>query len=235
LSAKQIYDTKLIVIDGLPGSGKTTTAEWLTGKFQREEMQIVFVSENDTKHPLWWYEYWNGDEYLTPDFDNIPIESFIETSLTKWRSFVDLIQQSEQKVCIESVFFQNAIGMFLMGGATPARLMEYALEVQLIAYPLNPVLIYFRQNNVASALQRICAIRGRDFESELLNNMESFPYLRQRNLKGMTGVTELWQDIQILADHIYSEYNFQKLTLETSKGEWLDYRQQILEFLDLSS
>ena len=229
-----MQNTNLIVFDGLPGSGKTTTAKWLTEQFQRKGMEVVYIAENDTTHPLWWYEYWNGDEYLIPDFENIPIESFIETSLTKWRNFVGLIQKSRQKVCIESVFFQNAVAMFMMGGATPARLIEYSREVQLITYPLNPALIYFRQNNVAGALQRICAIRGQDFENELLNNMESFPYLKQRNLKGMTGVTELWQNIQKLADNLYSEYNIQKLTLETSKGEWLDYRQQILEFLDSS-
>ena len=226
-----MIETKLIVLDGLPGSGKTTIAEWLTSQLQQQGTKIWYLPEYDTTHPLWWYSYWNGKEYLTPDFDNIPIETFLETSLSKWRGFVDSVQAADQQVIVESVFFQDAVAMFLMGGAAPVQLIEYAREVQRITHTLNPVLIYFRQNNVPYALQKICSIRGKEFEDELVSNMESFPYLKQRNLKRLEGVTALWQNIHELTDSIFDEYKIRKLALETSEENWLAYRQKILDFL----
>jgi deoxyadenosine/deoxycytidine kinase len=225
-----MIDTRLIVIDGLPGSGKTTTAEWLTTQIQQQNMKIWYLPEYDTAHPLWWYEYWDGNDYLTPDFDNISIENFLHTSLSKWRGFVD---SADQLVLAESVFFQDAAAMFLMGGATPTRLMEYALDIQRIAQSLDPVLIYFRQNDVSNALQRICTIRGKEFEDELVTNMERFPYLKQRSLKGLDGVVALWQNIQKLTDAIFDEYKIRKLAIDVSDGNWLDYRQRIMRFLEL--
>jgi len=210
-----MIDTKLIVLDGLPGSGKTTTAEWLTPQIKQQGIKTWYLSENDTAHPLWWYRYWDGKDYLTPDFDHIPIETFLDTSLSKWRGFVD---SSNQLVIVESVFFQDAAAMFLMGGATPIQLIEYAHKVEQIAQTLNPVLIYFRQNDVPKALQKICAIRGKEFEDELVTNMESFPYLKQRKLKGLEGVATLWRDIHELADSIFEDYKIRKLAIDASDG-----------------
>ncbi len=226
-------DTKLIVIDGLPGSGKTTAAEWLTRQLQQRGVAVQFLPESDTAHPLWWYDYWDGMEYHPPDFDNIPIETFIETSLVKWKDFAASLKESNRRYVAESIFFQNAVGTFLMGGAAPVRLSEYAREVQRIARDLDPILIYFRQGDAAGALRKICAIRGRDFEHELLANMERFPYLKRGDLKGLDGVTALWRDIQALTDKLFDEYAIRKLALETSKGDWMYYRQQTLEFLGL--
>jgi len=230
-----MIDTKLIVIDGLSGSGKTTTAEWLTQQIQQQGIKIRYFSEYDTAHPLWWYEYWDGNDYVTLDYENMPIETFIATSLTKWETFTLALDGSDQPVFAESVFFQDAVAMFLMGDAAPARLKEYARDIQRIIHGLNPVLIYFRQNNPSHALQRICAVRGREFENELVENMESFPFLKRQNLKGLAGVAALWQDVHELTDFIFDEYKIRKLAIETSAGNWPDYRQQILRFLSLPS
>lgn len=226
-------DSTLIVLDGLPGSGKSTTAEWLAQQLRHNGIAVYWLQETDLSHPLWWYEFWNGTDYQPPDFDHTPIEVFIETSLEKWRSFTVQARLSDGLIVAESVFFQNAIAMFVMGGAQPALLMEYAREVQRIIGALHPVLIYFQQNDIADALRRICDLRGRDFEDELFTNMECFPYLKQRELKGFEGVTILWREISRLTDTLFEEYRIPKLRIENSAGDWLSYQQQILAFLGL--
>jgi len=230
---KTMLTTKLIVLDGLPGSGKSTTAEWLTLQLQRNGVNAVLLLESDVSHPLWWYNYWNGTEYLPPDFTTIPIETHIETSLQRWQAFVHTVIASDQLYVAESVFFQNAIAMFVIGGAEPGVLMDYANEVQMIARDLHPALIYFYHNDVALALRRICAIRGREFEDELLYHMESFPFLKQRNLQGLDGVTILWQAIRVITDALFDQYTIDKLALEHSDNNWLVYRKQIQDFLGI--
>ena len=227
--------TQLIVLDGLPGSGKTTTAEWLNQELKERGIKTWYLPEYDTAHPLWWYDYWDGTDYHTPDFDHIPIESCISNSLSRWRDFSSSLLQTTDRILViaESVFFMNAVGMLLMGGADPARLLRYAREVRQIVRDLDPILIYFRQNDASTALHRICALRGLEFEQELLANMERFPYLKHRKLTGLKGVTVLWQDIQQLTDVLYLEYDFRKLALETSEGKWAEYRQHILQFLGI--
>lgn len=230
-SEDKMLDTKLIVVDGLPGSGKSTTVQWLTERLQRNGIKTRWLQESELSHPLWWYDYWDGTNYLPPDFDNIPMGAFIETSLKRWEDFVASVRVSGELYVVESVFFQNAVAMFLMGDAKPTLLVDYAHKVQRITRDLNPVLIYFYQTNVAAALRKICDLRGQDFEDELLKNMESFPYLRRRGLTGLAGVTILWQEIRRLTDVLFDRYTISKLALENSEDNWPYYRQQILDFL----
>ncbi len=199
-------DYSLIVIDGLPGSGKSTTAEWLTHQLRQNGVDAFWLQETDTSHPLWWYDFWNGKDYQLPDFDNMPSEIFIEASLKKWKGFAEQTRTVDKTIVAESVFFQNAVAMFLMGGAEPAALREYAREVQNITRGLNPHLVYFHQNDVAGALRRICDLRGKEFEAELFSNMEQFPFLRQRGLMGFEGVSALWREINHLTEALFDEY-----------------------------
>jgi hypothetical protein len=227
-----LLNSRLIVLDGLPGSSKTTTGQWLTSRLRAQKLNTCWLPETEVSHPLWWYEHWNGTNYQPPDFEKISVETYVQMSLGKWQDFTDLTCKADQPYIAESVFFQNAVAMFLMGGAEEAMLVEYAQEVQKITKSLNPMLIYFYQNDVDVALRKICTIRGQAFEEELLHHMERFPYLYQRNLKGLDGVTTLWQNIRAITDTLFDEYAGHKLAIETSEGNWQAYRQQILEFLN---
>ncbi|HEU0292502.1 MAG TPA: hypothetical protein VFR47_07185 [Anaerolineales bacterium] len=228
-----LLDSHLIVFDGLPGSGKTTTGQWLTLLLQQQGLNARWLPEAEVSHPLWWYQHWDGAAYQPPDFENTPIETFIQNSLRKWKDFVDQAHTNAQLHVAESLFFQNAVAMFLMGGARPAMLFEYAQQVQAITQSLNPILIYFRQLDAAAALRKICTLRGQAFEDELIRNMERFPYLCQRKLKGLDGVTALWSEISQITDALFDEYRIRKLSIETSKGNWQAYQRLILDSLDI--
>lgn len=228
-----MIDTKLIVLDGLPGHGKTTTGQWLNRQIQQNSLKTHWLQEADVPHPLWWYNHWDGTQYLPPNFSQTPVETFIETSLQKWTAFVATADKTDKVTIAESVFFQNAVAMFLMGGAQPSDLMAYAHLVQQIVHRLNPVLIYFYQPNVAAALQKICRSRGPAYQNTLIKNMESFPYLQQRSLNGLAGVSTLWQDIRALTDSLFDAYAIRKLAIDNSNEDWLRYQQQILRFLAL--
>ena len=225
-----LLNSHLIVLDGLPGSGKSTTGQWLTARLQAHGLKASWLPEAEISHPLWWYQHWNGIEYQTPDFKNTPIEAFIQNSLRKWEDFTASAQATDRLLVTESVFFQNAVAMFLMGGAMPARLVDYAQMVQEITRNLNTVLIYFRQDDPAASLKKICALRGQAFEDELIHNMEKFPYLSQRGLKGLDGVAMLWSDIRTITDDLFDKYTIPKISFETSDGNWQKYRQEILKF-----
>lgn len=229
---RNLIDSHLIVLDGLPGSGKTTTGQWLTAVLLQQGLNARWLPEAEISHPLWWYQHWNGAEYQPPDFNSIPIEMFIQNSISKWKEFTKSAHGTGQLFIAESVFFQNAVAIFLMGGARATALVEYALEVQKITQRLDPILIYFRQNDAGAALRKICKSRGPAFEAELIRNMEQFPYLNQRKLKGFDAVTALWTEISKITNALFKGYAIRKLAIETSEGSWQAYQQQILDFLD---
>jgi hypothetical protein len=154
-SAPPQLETKLILADGLSGSGKSTVCQWLELQLQHDKIKARWLFEADVPHPLHWWDYWNGNQYCPPDFQRGTPSQFVETSIEKWKDFVAATNRSDEVCIAESALFRLGIGMLLQADAQPAELVDYGRRVHDIIKDLNPLLIYFRQTDVAVHLQKI--------------------------------------------------------------------------------
>jgi hypothetical protein len=232
--SSRLDGTKLIVVDGLSGLGKSTTAQWLELQLRRRALDARWLWEADVPHPLHWWPHWDGTAYRAPDFERVAPQAFMAASLERWEAFVTQARQSDMVVVAEAALLQLGTGMLLQGDARPAELYTYAREVQRIAGRLRPLLIYFRHADVASHLRRICALRGPAFTGELIANMERTPYLRRRNLRGLDGLAPLWVETQAIADQVVAHTTLPTLTIETSAADWAGERQAICAWLGIA-
>lgn len=88
-------NTRFIFVEGIMGSGKTTTAWFLTEQIQRIGIAARFMLEGPTmeepEHPLR-----VATEFPHPNkvWQDVTVDQFIERSLQKWRAFVQESQQS---------------------------------------------------------------------------------------------------------------------------------------------
>ncbi len=231
--AQQQLGTKLILADGMSGSGKSTLCQWLEVQLRWNNLKARWLFEADVPHPLHWWNYWNGTTYCPPDFEHSTPAQFIETSIQNWTDFAAAINRSDQVWIVESALFLLGIGMLLQSDAQPAELIDYGRRVHAIIQDLNPILIYLRQPDIDLHVRKICAIRGNDFENELISNMQRTPYFKRRGLKGLAGLVCLWDETQQITDALFPAYTIRKLALETAGGDWENYRQQVMTVLSL--
>jgi len=94
-------NTKFIFIEGIMGSGKSTTALFLTEHLQKNGIAAQFMSEGgplrvalDLPHP-------NG-VWL-----DVTIEEYIELSLLKWRAFAQEARQCEMVTACDGLLFHG--------------------------------------------------------------------------------------------------------------------------------
>ena len=226
-------NARLIIVDGLSGSGKSTFCQWLELLLRANKLKARWIFEADVPHPLHWWNYWDGHTYRAPDFDEATPAAFIATSIAKWKDFVALVRASDTIYVVESGLLLLGLGMLLQADAHPDALIEYGRQVHAIVQDLDPFLIYFRQHDVAAHVRRICDIRGPEFEAELTANMERTPYFRHRDLRGYEGLVRLWSETQRITDTLVPEYSIRKLMLETSGGDWGAYRRRACAALSL--
>lgn len=218
---------KLIVVDGLSGSGKTTTCRWLAQHLHQPHRPIRVVYEADVPHPLHWWQYWNGDHHLAPDFDQVTPEHSMQTSLEKWTQFIDHLHTSDDSVVIEGVMYCLAVGFFRQGDVAPAQIATYIHRVEALMAPIAPLLVYLRQDSIATHTRTVWTSRGRAITQELITNMERTRYFRHRQLRGFAGVIALWEDTQALTDTLFATHQIPKLVLEVTPGDWDSYYRQI--------
>src|SRR5215510_3213401 len=142
-------DTQLIFVEGLPGSGKTTTASWLASRLQAERLLVNLLLEHQPEHPL------NVGGTLHPSgettgeafFHRYTSASFVHESLQRWHAFVRDAVQTDAISVLDSYPFQNSVRVLLQLNATPDCMREYASQVEALVMSLHPVLIYFNHRD----------------------------------------------------------------------------------------
>jgi len=226
-------NTRFIFVEGIMGTGKSTTAWFLCDRLRQHGAAARFVLEGPTidepEHPLR-----VATELPHPNgaWLDVTVEEFIERSLQKWRSFVrDASQSAVVTVCDGLLFHGNMTDLLLMN-AEPAILQRYVTQVVQIIDDLNPVVIYFYHADIARALRKICDERGSAWEAYQVNWKVSSPYGAQRSLQGLDGLVRLYQDYRAVCDDIFAQLALPKLAI-LNEGDWASYYLEILAFLQL--
>jgi len=232
-------DTKLLFLEGLPGSGKSTTASWLASRLQSDNLTVRLYLEHQPEHPL----NVGGDSHPAGDvsgevfFQQYTPESFVDESLRKWEMYVREASQSEVIGIFDSYPFQNTVRVLMQLDASIEYIREYASQVERLTRSLKPVLIYMNFSNTAQAIQNMNDIseqRGKLWAEYVEGLITNCPYSLARNLKGQSGVEAFIIAYKQLTDELLRQSHLPRFILEQCSASWDDCYQQIEAFLELS-
>ena len=226
-------NTRFIFVEGIMGSGKTTTAWFLAEYMQRHGIAARFLLEGPTaeepEHPLR-----VATELPHPNgvWLDITIEQYIERSLQKWRAFAQEAQQTGVVTACDGLLFHGNMTDLLLMNAEEAVLRSYIAQVIECIQHLHPVVIYFYHADIVRALRAICDARGSEWQAYQVNWKCGSPYGVQRSLHGFDGLVTLYQNYRALCDDIFAGLDMPKLAI-CNDGDWEGYYEEILGFLGL--
>jgi thymidylate kinase len=226
--------TKLILIEGISGSGKSTMAHYLSRQFDKHNIEHTWWYEEDKWHPLYPFHDAVSMQQLLDTLATNRHGLVVDAAIELWQSFADALQSSDTIVILDGCLFGYLAWTLFPFDVPLAEIQMYLTRVEQIIRPLNPCLIYLYQQDIASACRRKCQRRDIEEEGIILQATES-PYGKHRNLQGFDGLVQYWTDYRHFTDTVFSKIEFAKLSIENSAGEWLNYEQHVMNFLDLSS
>ena len=128
--------TKLIFIEGLPGSGKSTTAQYLWMQLQKHGAQCRWYYEEESPHPVALYDRSPGHK---------PVTEVVSDGLAKWKSFVAKAKHSDEISIIESRLFLDNVFPLLMKDIERPQILAFIHAIIEECRCLDPVLFYFFQ------------------------------------------------------------------------------------------
>ena len=121
--------TNLIIAEGLPGSGKSTTAARIAEGLRNRQRQVICVDEGAPEHPA------DYSDYDFPDF-----QTERRKILDKWRDFTENAHRDTVYI-FNCIFLQNPMCETMMRfGMTEAASRDYIAEISEIIKPLRPVM-----------------------------------------------------------------------------------------------
>jgi hypothetical protein len=216
--------TRLVIVEGIMGSGKSTTARWIAARLEAAGLRALAITERIDPHPVRGTD--GLDHWFQPWLD-VTTEGLADRCLAKWRRFVAQAQSAETIYALDGQLFHGDLTNLFLMGAKPAALAKYCETVAEIARPLAPLLIYFYQSDVEHAIRTIAAERGEEWIKYQVDWKLQTPYSRRLGLSGLDGLVALYKDYRALTDELYSRLDLPKLAIDNSQHTWDTYYQQI--------
>jgi hypothetical protein len=204
---------RLILVEGMIGSGKTTAAGHLADWLSRRGEDVRVFDEGAADHPI---RTRRVDELLATPAPGDPGVY----SAGQWRRLAERCLRDEQTVILESVFLQNSVMPAFIDGAPVAAVTDICAEIQRQAAPAEPFLVYLRPADIAAAIARVHEARGEPWSSRNVAYVQDCPWARRRNLRGRDAVVRLYQAWDPVASELFDRYPFSKLMVPDPHHDW---------------
>jgi hypothetical protein len=213
-------DTKIIFIEGIAGSGKSTTAQLLYSNLYKHGYTVKLIHEFYRPHPI--HEL-NIEEPKT----------WISKTLANWHNLRDTLIKTNEIMIMDGTLFQCTIGVLLEMDVKVPVIRQYANQIPDILKPLNPILIYFYQNDFERAIRAAYQQRKDPWSRRVYDFVSNARFFKNRKLCGLDGYIEYNRVLRNMTDNLYSEYNLKKISIENSAGDWNLYHHIIADFLSV--
>jgi hypothetical protein len=105
-------------------------------------------------------------------------------------------------------------------GASAEAVTEIFTAIEREAAAAEPLLIYLRPTDIASAIARVHHVRGEAWAAQNMAWVADRPWARSRNLRGREAVVELYRAWEGAVDELYGQYPFPKLMVTDPQQDW---------------
>jgi thymidylate kinase len=212
---------RLVFVEGLPGSGKSTTAQWIAHEIETGGRPSRWIYEEEMPHPVLGaapgpYSSW---------------KDLLTHRLSAWATFAAAVRASEAVTVVDSTFLQSSVASMLRRNLEPDTILTYIDRVTDLVQPLDPALVYFLEADSDAAFRRICERRGMAWTLFHLSASDGMAWTRMRGLSGFDGLLAYWREHARVCDAAVSRSRLRTVIVESGIGDWPARRHHIAEFL----
>lgn len=220
----------VILVDGMPGSGKSVTAHRLCDRLRRLGRDARWVYEHETPHPIIdvqrIYAMIQGLAPIDP--------ALYDEAVERWRGLAEACVREDRVVVAECMMIQTPLHPLFQATGCEAEIRDYMDRVVEALAPARPRLVYLRPREIGAALMRTFAGREPWFQGVMIEWISASPIGRARGLAGIEGAIEYFRLFHEMTDELVARIDPPALTLAPDEGGWPERESAIDRWLGLS-
>lgn len=214
---KFMIDTKLILVEGIPGAGKTTTTEHLGTSLQQRGIGCRWYFEEDDPHPIACLE--------------MKLEELAEKLPMQWAAFAEQASREKVVTIIESRLWQNTALFMFMDEYPIDEIVKCHQLVWKELKSLAPALIYLHQDDIEKAMNRLSTMRRQSILEKDLETTSHYKWFQRRGVQGIDGWVQFFGEWQEVAERLYYDWPYRKTKIKNPHDDWEQAYQNMYGFL----
>lgn len=215
---------QVVLIEGLPGSGKSTTSHLTARLLARGGRQVRWIYEHDQPHPILPY-----GELMQAMQEARTMPGVFEEVPNNWEQ---LLQGPEDALVLDGAFLQMPLHSLVLNDWEPQRIEAFVASVEQRLMKAQTLLVLLRQADAASAITEACDVRGTWFADFLIRQATISARGQRLGWSGWSGVLAHFKAYEDLIDRLRTQLRIPLLELDAD-GERHLYVPRIAQALGL--
>jgi len=197
----------LILIEGLPGSGKSTMAEMLCKATQANGIVSSWYLEESKDHPVHPVDF-KYDRHK---------KNYPERCLNQWVKFISENNNYDHLFILEGSLFQSTVRL-MQEGNNEELIADYYGECQRILSSVQPKLIYLRPGNAETHIEWTMEHRGEEWTTKVAEYLEKTPFCSEQQWQGKNCMVSFWSDYAQICDSLVAQTSMPYHTFKAGHG-----------------
>ena len=210
---------RLILIEGVPGSGKSKLEETLCEEALSSGLNASWYLEESRDHPV------------HPHIDRSGMD-LSEYYLRQWKNFISANADQDHLFILEGSLFQSTI-RFMIEEDNEIMIPEYFAQCQLLLASISADLIYLRPPDIRPHIDWISETRGVDWTGKVSRYLEGTPVCKKNGWSGGNCMNEFWSYYADVCDLLVKSATISSQTIASGKGDFESQLSSALEYTQL--
>jgi hypothetical protein len=225
--------SKLVLVEGIPGAGKSSTCQFLRRALIGAGRPVEWWHEEQRGHPV---DLFGDGPSLRATMGDLAAgrsAAVVERALEAWARFAHETAERDEVVLIDSCLYGYLTWTLFWFDVPADQIARYVAAVEAIVRPLDPRLVYLRQDDVGATLAAATDARGNNHRELYVERAATSPYGQRRGLAGLDGMVAYWAAYHTLTDDLFERSTLPRRLLPAQIG-WSARQAELLAFLGLT-
>jgi hypothetical protein len=211
---------KRILVEGISGSGKSTTSQWLNLTLARSLPTAWYPEDGEPGGLRCYY-----------DPEKQSVEEYGNTLVSRWADFLTESFLEEGTWIVESALLMSPIHGLLLRDVDTRAIEATVDRLFAVVSSVESCLIYLRPDDPGEAIRRACGVRYEGLLEEYVQRVERSRYGIQHGLSGFEGLVTYWEHFCGISDQLVARFEGAKIVVRTYGGDREPARRIICDFL----
>jgi hypothetical protein len=215
--------TQLVLIEGVPFSGKSTLSEYVAQQLSLNDRPAQWVNEG-----MMLRRYFTHVLAILERRETVAPDSLV----ANWAAFAQAARESPAAFVVDGALTFAGLWPLFAADLPRDTIMEQLGRIAAVCEPLRPRVVHLT-GDVDRLARESYAQRGPGWQEHSVRQSDSSRYQQARGRSGTDGVTLFFQEAQALMGAVLAEGGWQALTLDVTAADRRANQRAVLDFLEL--